>query len=304
VSSQERNCDPEMNPNVFFEKLRNAHKEILLDNHLGPLMDYTNKHFLWIDEQMGRYVWRFEKTYNLILDLMLKVNYLSKESWTQQKRTQFVLLTSNLKSIYSSHLLNSKGLYEDSITTIRPVYEAMVMTVFISCFPENCDSVINPKPQKGKRKFNITNFIENDLGLNWNHYAVMSGFAHLNRYSLVKHTVEHWESVQSREIKPVWLKIESEKETFSLGSNYCLFILYFYLNMLSKFFLHEEGEFVTSKDFSALNRIIELERGAIDFHDKDFWKYVYVDLDDVLLMMKEIEFEGDWESVFKRIRGT
>lgn len=92
-----------------------------------------------------------------------------------------MLAAYNVKTFYSALDRLTKGYYEDSITLTRGLYETFVRTLFISCHPDDAYNALIFKPPKGERAFNLTNFLRNELGLEWEtKYGVMSTFAHSN----------------------------------------------------------------------------------------------------------------------------
>jgi hypothetical protein len=141
------------------------------------------EHFESFKKDYGRFVAQFEVEYAALVKVIDDINFVERSSWPDHRAVQYVLAAYNVKTFYSAVDRLARGYYEDCITLTRSLYETFARVLYISCHPDNAYSALVFNPPKGVRKFNLTNFLRDELGLDrGSQYAIMSTFAHSNSY--------------------------------------------------------------------------------------------------------------------------
>lgn len=287
------------------DELDKIYNSLELNDVVSRIIDLERQHITDLIPACGRFISQFEYCYNLIVNLMYKVNFADKSKWPIHRWYQYLILHSNLNSIYSSFNRTVRGFYFDSPILIRPVYEAFVMCIFITAYPETHeyiwldDKTLN-KYFKGKRRFHANDFIKKDLKLQWTKYDLLSKSTHINRLSMIINMKEYFNSTSDKK-KPIGLKILLDKETFSLGANFINYILYVYLKFITTFFLIEPNVITTEGELERARHLTNLLRETFKFHT-DYWSEIASDTNDIFEMMVLAEKGEDWKSIWERRR--
>lgn len=99
------------------------------------ICNYEKTHADKVRTDYGRFMSQFELYYDLLVNIIMGVNYIDKTDWPEYRGAQFILIVHNLKSLYSAFERLISGFYEDSLIILRPSYEAFFKLIYI-LFPK------------------------------------------------------------------------------------------------------------------------------------------------------------------------
>lgn len=251
-------------------------------------------------KEYGRFVAQFDLFYDLIVKITGGVNYIEKSNWPKHRSVQFMLIVYNLKSIYSSFDRLVKGSYEDSIVLDRPAYEAFIKVIYITCYPDDPLSVVSGRKSSSGRKFNLTNFVKDELKLDWSDYHLFSIISHAKAYSVLKEAIKISREGQK---EPIALELKFDEELFELGVNYIIFLLLVYLKIIVCLFTTSYNHILKEEMVEKAKELIVLREKIMSLHPKDYWPQVIKDTEDIFKMIEEVEGGKNWKESWKNIRG-
>ena len=256
-------------------------------------------HFKKVSKEYGRFMAQFDLFYDLIVKITGGVNYIEKSNWPKHRSVQFMLIVHNLKSIYSSFDRLVKGFYEDSIVLNRPAYEAFIKVIYITCYPDDPLSVVSGRKSSSGRKFNLTNFVKDELKLGWRDYRLFSIISHAKAYSVLTEATKISREGQK---EPIALEFKFDEELFELGANYVIFLLLVYLKIIVCLFTTSYNQILKKEMVEKAKELIVLGEEAISLHPKDYWPHVIKDIEDIFKMIEEVEGGKNWKESWKNIR--
>lgn len=255
---------------------------------------YEQGHSRKVLKEYGRFVAQFELFYDLIVEMIHALNYVKKSKWPKHRSIQFMLMAYNLKPLYSSFDRLIEGFYEDCIILARPVYEAFIKTIYITCHPKNPYSVVIGK------KFNLTNFLKHELKLNWHEYRLFSAMTHANAYCVLD---EAMQISQEGQKEPITLKFKFDKKLFEVGVNVTSFLLLVYLKVIIDLLITNCNEVLKKEMVEKAKELIVLREKSFSLNQKDYWPQVIQDTKDIFKMIQETEVGKDWRKSWGSIRG-
>lgn len=280
-----------------FDELCNsvAPSKVILD-----IQSYENSHLAKILNDYGRFVSQFELYYHIIVDASYAINYIEKSHWPKHRGVQFLLMVHNLKSLYSSFNLFTRGFYEDSLILARSVYESFIKAIYISCYPVDPAAIAASRKGNDGRKFNLTNFIRDELKLDWHDYGLSSAFAHANFFSVLSEL----RRIQEGNYKEaVTLKFQFDKKLAEVCINYLNYLLLVNLKELQTLFATSMNHILTPEMVNKINKLIVLRERNILMHPKDYWPKVVKDTQDIFHMIEVVETtQKDWKQVWENLR--
>lgn len=262
------------------------------------IMDYENRHAYLITKKYGRFICQFDVSYSFLVDLNSLINYIDKSKWPKHRSIQWLLLNYNLKPIYSSFSRLIRGFYEDSLISIRPSYEALIKAIWISCYPTTPYSALIDQ-KDGSTKFNLTNFVKDQLKLDWSDYKILCAMAHSHWLSVLNHVKE---SLSPDKKQIVNMELKFNKELFTLGINYINFIIYTYLRIYTEIFITSTNKYLTEDTVHKANEFIVLWKESFLSNPKPYWPNVMSDVDKLFFMMKECDSGKNWKKVWESIK--
>lgn len=269
-----------------------APSKVVLD-----IKQYESQHLEKILKDYGRFVQQFGLYYDLIVEAVMAINYIDHAKWPKNRWRQFILLVHNLKSLYSSFDRLIKGFYEDSIILIRPVYEAFIKNIYITCYPDDPHFIIG-RGKKESTKFNLTNFVKDELKLNWNDYFLYSTIAHSNIYSVLKEVCD----IKNEQREPIALKFEFDKKLCEISIMDISFLLLVNLKLLDALFITECNNILKEDLILEVKKLISLMEQNFLLHPKEYWPKVIKDTQDIFTMIKDVEAGQDWKKCWTKIR--
>lgn len=278
-----------------FDELRDTEpSQVVLD-----INRYEQDHLRKVLKEYERFVAQFELFYDLIVKITQGVNYIEKSNWPKHRSVQFMLIAHNLKNIYSSFDRLVKGFYEDSITLDRPAYEAFIKVIYITCYPDDPFSVVSGRKSSSGRKFNLTNFIKDELKLDWHDYRLFSIISHAKAYSVLTEAVKISREGQK---EPIALKFKFDEKLFELGGNYIIFLLLVCLKIIVCLFTTSYSHILKKEMVEKAKELIMLSEKGMSLHPKDYWPQVIKDTEDIFKMIEEVEGGKNWKESWKNIR--
>lgn len=260
---------------------------------------YEEDHLNKVEGEYGRFVAQFELYYDLIVKITKGVNYIEKPDWPKHRSVQFMLIVHNLKNIYSSFDRLVKGFYEDSIVLDRPAYEAFIKVIYITCYPDDPLSVVRGRKSSSGRKFNLTNFVKDELKLDWSDYRLFSIISHAKAYTVLTEAIKISREGQK---EPITLELKFDEELFELGANYIIFLLLVYLKIIVCLFTTSHNRILKKEMAEKAKELIVLGQKSMSLHPKDYWPQVIKDTEDIFKMIEEVEGGKNWKESWKNIR--
>jgi len=260
---------------------------------------YQTTHANKILKEYGRFVSQFELYYDLIVEIFHAVNYVDKAGWPKHRSIQFLLFVHNLKSLYSSFERLIHGFYEDSIILARPVYEAFIKSIYITCDPVDPYAVVAGLKGNMQKKFNLSNFLKDDLKLEWHDYRLFSALTHANQYLVLKEAIDIYQQGQKDAIT---LKFQFDKKLFELGVNVISYLLLVDLKAIITLFATNSNHILKNEMIKKAERLIDLRERDFSLHPKDYWPKVIKDTKDIFEMIKETEAGEKWVDSWQKIR--
>jgi hypothetical protein len=231
--------------------------------------------------------------------MMHAVNYIDKAAWPKHRSVQFILFVHNLKSLYSSFDRLIHGFYEDSIILLRPVYEAFIKSVFITCYPTDPYAVVAGTKSNLQKQFNLSNFLKDDLKLEWHAYRLFSALTHANLYSVLKEAIGIRQEGQKEAIA---LKFKFDQKFCELVINYISYLLLVYLKAIVTLFATSFNNILKKEMVEKAQKLIKLRERDFALHPKDYWPTVVKDTTNIFDMMSATETGEEWNSVWQKIR--
>ena len=274
-------------------------QEILPSRCIQRIHQVEREHLAHINSKYGRFLAQFEASFDLLIQLTDHVNYgADRAQWPGHRAVQFILTVMDLKPIYSAFDKLVKGYYEDSFTLARVAYEAFLRTVFLSLYPDSPAYSFDKK--KGTRGFNLTNFVEQDLRLDWNHYSILSAMAHSYKFPVLKKVVEFGKQGKR---EPLSLSFEYDELLIEVGINILKFLILTYLRTTTTLLLLPQKKIAL--DEVLLKKAlyyIHLEQQQLLSHPTEDWRLLPADLDYVFELALSAEEGKDWKAIRDALR--
>lgn len=255
------------------------------------------EHFRRFNVEYGRFVPQFEVQYSTLVEVLDAVNYVDRSSWPQHRSVQYALLSYNVKTFHSAVDRIMRGYYEDGITLVRGLYETFVRTMFVSCYPDEAYSAFMFKPPKDVRRFNLTNFLEHDLGVRWaTKYEVTSAFAHSNSLDTLRALTR---AVNHDGVPEVFgFRLEFDVRLAEVAVPMLNFVLLTHLRFAQEALL-QSAPTATPDLVTSLRESIGLLAYGLTAHPKDYWHTVASDLDLLFEMLAVADRREDWKAFLK-----
>lgn len=143
---------------------------------------YANIHKNLVLKKWNIYIKSFEDCFDALSNTINELNYVEKNSWPPNKGIQYMLYPETLKTLHCSFEVMCNGYYEEALILQRSVYETYLAMLFTAYYPSDCESVLYTV--KGKRVFNVSNFLADNLKVDWGFiYRVCSYSAHRKKHT-------------------------------------------------------------------------------------------------------------------------
>ena len=273
----------DMGMGIDVEELTREFDAFCKKNPCGDLITWIREreqeHFALVMKKRGRFVEQFEASYGTLVGITGHVNFAADlATWPGHRLVQFVLTVENLKPIYSAFDRLVRGYYEDSFALMRIAYEAFFRIVHISLHTDDTYWSFGPK-QKGVKQFQLTSFIEHELGLQWTEYKVLSAMTHSYEFTVLRQVVEIGKEGQKQ---PLSLGFAYDETLLSIGVNILRLLLLLYLKTVVTVLLRPSKPGVSDHGLvSKATKCIDLYQRDFMSHPDEYWRVVVGDLDGV-----------------------
>lgn len=258
------------------------------------LIDDERSHFARFNEDYGRYVGQFEVEFQALAKLIDDLNFVERSAWPDHRHVQYVLAAYNARTFYSALDRLVRGYYQDCFALTRGLYETFARMVFVSCYRESAYNVLMSKPPKGERRFNLTNFLRDDLRLAWDtKYEIFSVFAHSNSFRVL----EALKRAVDREGEPerFGVRIEYEPAMIEAAAPLLQFVLACHIRFAVERFADVDPPIAPERFKDATDALALLTYG-LSTHPKDHWRMVAADLEGIFAMLDVADRGGDWRA--------
>ncbi len=189
-----------------------------------------------------------------LVKLIHALNYVSKSDYPRQRALQLLLLVNNTGTLVSAFECLKSGSYVESLILSRANFEAIIRIMFCSYYPEDADSTLMQKAQEGKTRFNVTNFLQDHLKLDWiDEYRLLSSFGHSNIFSVL---LDYGEIARDGQKKPLSFSLSIDSKKIEIAINFILFHLWNFCRFTRLFLLTNRKD---KMDEQLVNEFIETE---------------------------------------------
>ncbi len=195
--------------------------------------DFKWKHIQSARASWGHYICANEHALEWLSHCMHGINGLNKSSWPAHRQMQIAFLPGALKALYRGFDNWHEGFYDEAGVAMRSAFEALFKIVFLSCYPKDHLAVLVRKLPKGHRRFNLTEFMRNDLNIDWLFlWQLNSGMIHGNMHRALKHVV----NAVDKKDHLVSLGFAYDDEAITIPMNQSTFLSWCYLRLLKVLF--------------------------------------------------------------------
>jgi hypothetical protein len=270
---------------------------------IKEIQRFESRHHVRFGKEYGRFMEQYEMLYSSLVGLTHAINYYDKSSWPKHRALQFTLAAHAQKQLYSSYSLLQQGFYEDSISIIRNAYETFLRILFISCNQEYSWNVFSNK--EGGPKFNATNFVKDELKLDWPTYNLMSAFAHSNKVDVLEDIIQITKEAQK---KPISLTLKYDEERVGVAINYLQFLMLVFLKLLNEVFVadysnHKEQEAIKA-ELDKAKEYADLWMQVMETHTSNpTWRVMAGDVKRIFELVHHMESDNSqpWRQVWAEI---
>ena len=261
------------------------------------VIDYENQHRKYLLRTYNGFIEYFEHTFDCIIKLNYSLNYLDKSHFLGQRTLQHLIYTENIGTLYSAFDRYKGGFYTDVMVLCRPVYESIIRIMFCSFYPESADSVVMDKPTKGKVKFILTNFMQDQLKVDWSSlYKLLCLHSHSNIIGSLQKYGKH---IREGQKNPIAFSLGIQIDKIEICMNMMTFLLWNFIYIYKIFFLNpdnpglEEGLLVNLNDTELL--LSEILKDTSDMFKERHTEAVsiYTQLLDLEESQKKVVLDGE-----------
>jgi len=260
------------------------------------IYDYERDHQQKMLKEYGRFISQFELFFDLMNELLVGVNFVPKNDWPNHRNLQFLLCANNVRFFYSSFDRLLKGFPTESIVLSRPLFETFIRIVYASCHPSTADAVLASTKRSDGIKFVLTNFVNQDLALNWMTYKLWSAFTHSNSYGVF----QDLKAIREGERKLISMHLAYDDHEISMAMNLLLFPAMAFLHAVPLLLVTSYNEHLKEEDVKQAVRLGNLWQASQRLHPRSHWPQVMDDLDYVLEILKAAEGGGDWRELVNK----
>lgn len=254
------------------------------------IINFENIHANKNLTDFGRFIRQFDVYYSYLVKLDYLINFENKKTWPPERGVQWLTFHHNLKPIYSSFNRLIRGFYEDSLILVRPSYEAFIKVVWMSCYSERPYDAIDPS----SHRFNLTNFVKQELKLDWAEYSILSAMTHSHWLNIFDHI--------RKNPKIVELDLNKNQGLLEIGISYISFVVYVYLKFYLDFFCVEKNKYITEQLLDIGKEMIFLRRYSFDNYPKPYWPCVMKDVDVIFDIIRRLDSGGKWDLIKSEIK--
>lgn len=273
---------------------------------VSNILDFQQAHFAKFNKEYGRFIGQYEMFYSALVRLTYAINYFDKSQWPKHRALQFTIAAHSQRQLYTAFYLLHQGFYEDSISLIRSAYESFLRILFISCNQDHSWNVFSDK--EGGPKFNATNFVKEELKLDWPTYKLMSSFAHSNKVDVLEDMVQISEKAQK---EPIALKLKYDEKRMGVAINYLQFLMLVFLKLSNEIFIADYSNHSQREQIEAeLNKVQEyadILTLVMETHsNNEIFRIMAQDVKHIFQLIHAMEKDKckDWKKVWGEIVGN
>lgn len=267
------------------------------------IQDYQIKHAAYMQQNYGRYVDQFEMFFSAIADYSYNVNYLDKKAWPKSRGLQFIIATRSLKQLYSAHKLLLDGVYEDAIALLRSSYESFLRVVFISCNPNHSANAYKYPGQKGVQ-FIATNFVKDELELDWSTYEIANIFTHSNMYIVMGDVA----TIAKGQAEAINLDYKLDKDMIEMVINLIDFLLDIFLSAYDQLFTVDISKYKSKDEIQVhidrLHEYASICHELLSGNTNANWRKTAVDIEHIFKLINTMDNDQGlmWKDEWSKIR--
>lgn len=260
---------------------------------IAGIYKFQDEHIFWFTKKYSGYTKYFEEAFEFYIGIISSLNYVKKKDWKWSKNLPFIYLGNTTYPLFKAYTLCLEGFYEESITLTRVVFELLIKSIFCACYPDDCFATFN-KSEKGKKAFNLTNFLETDLKLDWKFlYSLSSGSSHGKLYftriiTQLKENTKH---------DLIGLQLKVDEKLASICINYSTFLLWSLIYFLKTYF--DELSPNAEKNILAIQESQKFidTLGHVVKNTPNSFKKIGIDFEKVIRILKVAKVKGDWKKL-------
>lgn len=152
-----------MNSRQATEKLLNLSPS----EEIGRLIEFKKVHKQLCLKDYRGYVKAFEGCFEITVQAVESLNYVPKSNWPNHRGVQYCFFPGMMETLFKAFDDCLDGFYDESAILHRVVFETIFKIIFVSCYPNDFESVYLKAKSQKRRKFNLTHFLEKDLKIDW-----------------------------------------------------------------------------------------------------------------------------------------
>jgi len=199
------------------------------------VLDWQSNHQTRFRDKYGGFITYVEFGVDRLVKLIHALNYVNKSDYPPQRALQLLLLVNNTGTLVSAFECLKSGFYVDSLILSRANFEAIIRIMFCSYYPKDADSTLLQKTQDGKPRFNVTNFLRDNLKLDWtDFYRLLSSFGHSNIFSVL---LDYGEIAREGQKKPLSFSLSVDTKKIEIAINFINFHLWNFCRFTRQFLL-------------------------------------------------------------------
>lgn len=260
---------------------------------ISGIYKYQDSHSIWFLNKYAGYVKYFEHAFEFYIEIISSLNYVKKNDWKWSQSLPYIYLGNSTYPMFKAYTLALEGFYEESITLSRVAFELLIKSIFCVCYPDDAFATFQ-KPEKIKRTFNLTNFIETDLKVDWKFlYALTSGTTHGKLYfarigAQLQKKIPH---------DLIGLQLKADEKFASICINYSTFLLWGSIYFLNSYFDELTPDFNKNKEAKKEAEKYIVALGHIVKSTPNRFKKVGEEFEKVIKIINSVKFNQDWKKI-------
>jgi hypothetical protein len=276
------------------ERLKNVRNRYVPSKLFEAIDHYEIDHRGSFLKKYPGFVSHIEASFELLNRLIIGVNYIEKTDWPSHRGIQLMIVADNLRFFYTSFQMLFRGFANESMILGRVLYEAFVAVLFVSCYPNDSNSVITAG--KGQRQFQVTNFVRDDLALDdWVLYHLYSTFAHFNKHDVATRLVDWAEGKRGR----IEMQLAYDQTRVEGAINCLHFLTYVYLRLVLTLFVTSTNDTLTEGLVNDAKEMGALYEMPMADYPKPFWPKMAADASYIFKILEGAEAGKDWKELVK-----
>ncbi len=244
----------------------------------------------------------FEMCFTVLTEQLNTISFIAQQDWSDSRTVQFITMAHNVKPFYSAFDRVSHGFPDDAVILIRPLFETIIRVVYMSCYPQDPYAALVHKPPSGIRQFQLTNFVEKDLGLDWlSEYGIVSSFTHSNSHTILEYAVTYSETG----IAPLNIvRPQGTLDYTQIVTNSITFYLYCYMQIVRRVFSVELQEKSHIELWQAAQELEDILKQILIEHPNPGGRFAKLvqDADHLVELIVQSDTKSNWQDLWQQLR--